>query len=53
VEFLVDLFAIVQIRSDVPHVSDHERLHPCLLEGGDNGSRGFVLDVSNLVLNLF
>lgn len=50
VELLVDLLAVVQARSDVPYISNHERLHPCLLEGGDHGPRGLVLDVSDLIL---
>ena len=50
VELLVDLVAVVQLRPDIAHITNHERLHPAFEEGGDEGSCELVLDVAELIV---
>ena len=51
VKLLVGPFAIIQSLTNISHIPDHERLHPCLEQGGDQCPRLFVFNVSYLVLD--
>ena len=51
VKLLVGPFAIIQSLANISHIPDHERLHPCLEQGGDQCPRLFVFNISYLVLD--